>query len=90
MAGLIAALAEEALDLKVEVHAHRSPLWRKTVESIKISFSKLGFKPLRIRGVEALSQTVEDWEVGLYGSEKRDYAKNLQTTIMTESTSDGY
>lgn len=91
MAGLIAALAEEALDLKVEVHAqHRSPLWRKTVDSIKISFSKLGFKPLRIRGVEALSQTVEDWEGGLYGNEKRDYAKNLQSTIMTESTSDGY
>lgn len=91
MAGLIAALAEEALDLKVEVHAkHRSPLWKKTVDSIKISFSKLGFKPLRIRGVEVLSETVKDWESGLHGSEKRDYARNLQTASMVEGGSDGY
>jgi hypothetical protein len=91
MAGLIAALAEEALDLKVEVHAkHRSPLWRKTVDSIKISFSKLGFKPLRIRGVEVLSETVKDWESGLQGTEKLDYARNLKTATIVEGGSEGY
>lgn len=84
IAGLIAALAEEALDLNVEVHTqHHTPLWRKTVDCVKISFSKLGFKPLRIRGVEVLSQTVREWEGGLNWKEKREYAENLRTALMS-------
>jgi len=84
IAGLIAALAEEALDLNVEVHTqHHTPLWRKTVDCVKISFSKLGFKPLRIRGVEFLSQTVKEWEGGLNWKEKREYAENLRTALMS-------
>jgi len=79
IAGLIAALAEEALDLHVEVHTqHHTPLWRKTIDTIQISFSKLGFKPLRMRGVEILSQTMKEWEDGLNWKEKREYTKNLQ------------
>lgn len=51
IAGLIMALAEEVTDLDVEVDAnYNTPLRNRTVDSIRIQFSKLGFKPLRMRG----------------------------------------
>jgi hypothetical protein len=51
--GLINALAEEVADLNVEVDARRStPLWGKHVDAVKIKFSRLGFKPLRMGGLD--------------------------------------
>ena len=51
IAGLIMALAEEVTDLDVHVDAdYDTPLWNRTVDSIRIQFSKLRFKPLRMRG----------------------------------------
>jgi hypothetical protein len=45
------ALAEEATDLDVKVDAnYNTPVWNRTVDSIRIQFSKLGFQPLRMRG----------------------------------------
>jgi hypothetical protein len=50
--GLIAALAEEAVDLEVHVDSRKdTPLWEKQVDAVKIQFSRLSFKPLRIGGV---------------------------------------
>jgi EF-hand domain pair len=51
--GLINALAEEAVDLDVEVDARRStPLWGKHVDAVTIKFSRLGFKPLKMGGLD--------------------------------------
>ena len=51
ISGLIMALAEEVegLDVKVDADAN-TPLWNKTVHSIKIYFSRLGFRQLRMGG----------------------------------------
>ena len=52
ISGLIHALAEEAIDLEVKLDARSdTPLWEKQVDELEIKFSKLSFKPLRIRGV---------------------------------------
>jgi hypothetical protein len=49
--GLINALAEEVTDLKVEVKTQPdSPFWRKQIDAIKIDFSRLAFKPLKLGG----------------------------------------
>lgn len=51
LAGLIHALAEEADDLEVRVDARSdTPLWGKSVEAVRIQFSRLGFKPLKMGG----------------------------------------
>jgi hypothetical protein len=51
ISGLVMALAEEVegLDVKVDADAD-TPLWNKTVHSIKIYFSRLGFRQLRMGG----------------------------------------
>lgn len=49
--GLINALAEEVNDLDVQIIARRgTPLWNKQVDTVKINFSRLVFKPLRMGG----------------------------------------
>jgi hypothetical protein len=50
--GLIHGLAEEVEDLDVELKTSPSPLWRKEVNQVKINFSRLSFKPLRIGGMK--------------------------------------
>ena len=50
--GLIHGLAEEVEDLDVELKTSRSPLWRKEVNQMKINFSRLSFKPLRVGGMK--------------------------------------
>ncbi|GKY93908.1 hypothetical protein MPSEU_000357700 [Mayamaea pseudoterrestris] len=51
--GLIHALAEEVVDLDVQVDARpHTPLWDKRVDAIRIQFSRLGFKPLRMGGLD--------------------------------------
>lgn len=58
IAGLISALAEEATGLEVHVDTRNdTPLWRKQIDCVKIQFSRLGFKPLRMGALdEALNE----------------------------------
>ena len=66
--GLINALAEEVEDLDVSLKAvSNTPLWRKEVEELRIGFSRLGFKPLRIGGMKERS-TGNDTELSLVQS----------------------
>jgi EF-hand domain pair len=54
LSGLIHALAEEVEDLDVQVDARDdTPLYNKHVDAVKIQFSRLGFKPLRMGGHDA-------------------------------------
>lgn len=49
--GLINALAEEVEDLDIGFTTKAgTPLWRKEVQEIRINFSRLGFKPIRMGG----------------------------------------
>lgn len=77
IAGLVVALAEEAEDLEVEVDARRdTPMWGKQVDSIKINFSKLGFKQLRMNG---LSEAIRDFEADLNVEEKDRIAESISS-----------
>lgn len=77
IAGLVVALAEEAEDLEVEVDARRdTPMWGKQVDSIKINFSKLGFKQLRMNG---LSEAIRDFEADLNIEEKDRIAESISS-----------
>lgn len=52
IAGLVSALAEEVDDLDVEVVARPdTPFWDKQVDEVKIKFSRIGFKPLKMGGL---------------------------------------
>ena len=60
ISGLINALAEEADGLEVNVVAQEdSPIWRKKVDAIRINFSRLGFKPLRMGGLDDAIRSLE-------------------------------
>lgn len=49
--GLINALAAEHEDLDVGITAsEKSPIWRKKVKEVRITFTRLGFKPIRMGG----------------------------------------
>jgi len=51
--GLIHALAEDVRDLTVEVDTRAdTPLWDKHVDEIRIKFSRLEFKPLKMGGLD--------------------------------------
>ena len=52
IAGLISALAEESSNLEVEVDVNsETPIWSKSVRSLKVSFSRLGFRQLKMGGL---------------------------------------
>ena len=60
IAGLIMALAEEVEGLEVEIDADaNTPLHDKTVNSIKIYFSRLGFRQLRMGGLDDVFTELE-------------------------------
>ena len=64
--GLIHALAEEADGLLVQVSSRPdTPLWDKQVNAIRVQFSRLGFKSLRIGGQE--QQVSDQLETALLG-----------------------
>ena len=51
LTGLITAMAEEVQDLNVEVDARdETPYRNKHITAVRIQFSRLGFKPLRLGG----------------------------------------
>ncbi|KAL3908327.1 MAG: hypothetical protein SGILL_008525 [Bacillariaceae sp.] len=57
--GVLNVLAEEIEDLDIDISANRkSPLWRKEVEELRINFSRLGFRPIRMGGT-SVARTVE-------------------------------
>jgi hypothetical protein len=74
LTGLINALAEEADDLEVQVDARRdTPMWGKHVDAVRIQFSRLGFKPLRMGGLlnsadddEHIQRTFPDTSAGAF------------------------
>ena len=68
IAGLISALAEEVEGLQVEVDADaNTPMWNKSVDSIKIYFSRLGTRQLRMGG---LDKAFTEFEQSMGPSEK--------------------
>ncbi len=53
IAGLISALAEESTGLEVEVDARNdTPIWGKQIDAVKIQFQRLGFKQMRMGGLD--------------------------------------
>jgi hypothetical protein len=59
--GLVNALAEEHEDLDIDINAAGfSPFWRKEVKEIRLNFSRLGFKPIRLGGNEILGEGEDD------------------------------
>lgn len=58
--GLINGLAEEVEDLDIEINtSSKTPLWRKEVDEIRISFSRLGFRPLQLGGTDSVVEIVD-------------------------------
>jgi hypothetical protein len=59
--GLFNAVAEEVEDLDVELSTIRqTPLWRKELKEVRINFSRLGFKPLRMGGSNMANEDEEN------------------------------
>jgi hypothetical protein len=59
--GLINALAEEHEDLDIDINTvENTPLWKKEVNEVRINFSRLGFKPIRMGGNEIQAEGEED------------------------------
>jgi hypothetical protein len=79
--GVISAVAEEADGLEVEVHARKdSPLWEKQIDSIKITFNRLGFQPLRIGGLHNAINKLED---SLDPYEINEFSEHLEMTALS-------
>lgn len=81
ISGLITALAEEADGLVVDVDAQEeTPLWRKKVDAIRINFSRLGFKPLRMGG---LDEAIRSLEMEIPDSQVDRLAENLELAAVS-------
>lgn len=76
IAGLISALAEEATGLEVEVDARNdTPFWGKHIDTVKINFSRLGVKALRMGG---LDEALMDIGENLSPYDKETIAESLE------------
>lgn len=83
ISGLISALAEEADGLEVDVDAREeTPLWRKQVDAIRINFSRLGFKPLRMGG---LDEAIRSFETQIPESRVENLAKDLELAAVSSA-----
>lgn len=83
ISGLINALAEEAEGLEVEVKAQEeTPLWRKKVDAIEINFSRLGFKPLRMGG---LDEAIRSLELEISESRVDELARDLELAAVSSA-----
>ena len=75
IAGLLMALAEEAEGLEVNVDVDDdTPFWDKTLNSINVKFSRLGFRQMRFGG---LDNVLNELEESLAPSEKFSFARGL-------------
>ena len=76
IAGLVSALAEEVDDLDVEVVTQAdTPFWDKQVDEVKITFSRLGFSPFKMGG---LDQVMEDYKEKYPDSAESEFSKKLR------------
>ena len=76
IAGLVSALAEEVNDLDVEVVTQPdTPFWDKHVDEVRISFSRLGFSPIKMRG---LHHAIEEYSDKYPDCVDSDFSKKLQ------------
>jgi len=83
ISGLINALAEEADGLQVDVKAQEeTPLWRKEVDAIEINFSRLGFKPLRMGG---LDEAIRSFEMEIPHSRVDQLAEDLELAAVSSA-----
>ena len=83
ISGLITALAEEADGLEVNVDAQEeTPLWRKKVDAIRINFTRLGFKPLRMGG---LDEAIRSLEREIPDSQVDQLAENLELSAVSSA-----
>jgi hypothetical protein len=58
--GVINVLAEEVEDLDIDLTTVRkTPIWRKEVEELRINFSRLGFRPIRMGGTNSAATQQE-------------------------------
>ncbi len=75
LSGLVMALAEEAEGLEVDVDVdENTPFWNKTFNSINVKFSRLGFRQMRLGG---LDDALTELEENLKPSEKFSFARGL-------------
>mmetsp|Transcript_22188 Transcript_22188/g.44592 ORF Transcript_22188/g.44592 Transcript_22188/m.44592 type:complete len:1018 (-) Transcript_22188:1828-4881(-) len=73
--GLLMALAEEADGLEVDVDVDdNTPFWNKTFNSINVKFARLGFRQMRLGG---LDNALTELEAALAPSEKFSFAMGL-------------
>jgi hypothetical protein len=83
ISGLINARAEEADGLEVDVDAREeTPLWRKQVDAIRINFSRLGFAPLRMGG---LDEAIRDFETQIPISRVEKLAEDLELAAVSSA-----
>jgi hypothetical protein len=83
ISGLIHALADEADGLEVDVDAREeTPLWRKQVDAIRINFSRLGFAPLRMGG---LDEAIRDFETQIPISRVDKLAEDLELATVSSA-----
>mmetsp|Transcript_16386 Transcript_16386/g.31035 ORF Transcript_16386/g.31035 Transcript_16386/m.31035 type:complete len:1026 (+) Transcript_16386:80-3157(+) len=87
IAGLISALAEEATGLEVEVDARNdTPFWGKHIDTVKINFSRLGVKALRMGG---LDEALLDVGETLAPYDKETIAESLREEVKKARVKNG-
>jgi len=81
ISGIIHGVAEEADGLRVEVNSSRDThFWNKHIESIRIDFSRLGFKPLRLGG---LYDAISNVEESLPSDDVDELSENLELSAVS-------
>ena len=90
--GLINVLAEEIEDLDIDLNTiPNTPIWRKEVEELRINFSRLGFRPIRMGGTNAvIDRNVKEEEIDNV-DEKEDLNQDIVTELsFVESADEGF
>ena len=84
LTGLIMALAEEVKDLEIEVNTNDvTPMNEKMVNSIRIYFSRLAFRQLRMGGIDGLLHHTSKLESSSSLGDLLLASKNLESSSKT-------
>ena len=84
LTGLIMALATEVRDLEIEVNANDdTPMNEKMINSIRIYFSKLAFRQLRMGGIDGLLHHTSKLESSSSLGDLLLASKNLESSSKT-------
>ena len=87
LTGLIMALAEEVKDLEIEVNTNDvTPMNEKMVNSIRIYFSRLAFRQLRMGGIDGLLHHTSKLESSSSLGDLLLAGKNLESSSKTTTT----